>query len=83
MQKLPRGARKQPLDHEPTAVRYALRKAGLTQAELARQVGKSQGHVSEILSGTRNAPPALIAKIAEVLNCPVVVLEAKRDPVRQ
>lgn len=81
MHKPSRGARKHPLDHEPAAVRYALRKAGLTQAELARQLGKSQGHVSEILSGTRNAPPALLARLAEVLNCPVVVLEAKQ-PVR-
>lgn len=71
-------APKGPLDHEPEGVRYALTKSGLTQKEFAQQIGKSDSLVSEILAGTRNAHPALLLVMARVLNCPVVVLEAKR-----
>lgn len=77
--KIPRGHRMSPLDHSPEALRYALDKSGLTQSEFAEQVGKSQSLVSEILKGTRNANPRLLLRMAQVLNCPVVVLEAKRQ----
>lgn len=77
--RIPRGHRMSPLDHEPEALRWALKKSGLTQAEFAKKIGKSEGLVSEILRGTRNAKPALLIEIAKVLNCPVVVLERKRD----
>lgn len=69
---------KQPLDHEPKAVAYALDQSGLSQAELARACDVSESLISEILAGTRNARPALIAKMAVALNCPKVVLEHKR-----
>lgn len=36
--------------------------------------------VSEWLKGTRNVTPANLLKLADVLNCPVVVLEAKQVP---
>jgi len=68
-----------PLDHDPEAVRWALDKSGLTQKEFAEAIGKSQSLVSEVLAGTRNATPAVIQKMAAALNCPVVVLERKRD----
>lgn len=67
-----------PLDHEPAALRYALDKSGLSQAEFAAALGKSQSLISEILRGTRNANPKVLAEMARVLNCPVVVLERKR-----
>ena len=67
------------LDHSPEGLDYALRKSGLTQADFAAQIGKSASYVSEIRKGTRNANPALLMKMAQVLNCPLVVLEAKRD----
>jgi transcriptional regulator with XRE-family HTH domain len=79
MQKSPRGARKSPLDHDPAALRYALDKSGLSQVELAAAINRSEGLVSELLRGTRNAHPALLLKIAHALNCPVVVIEAKRQ----
>lgn len=79
--KIPRGHRMTALDHEPEGVAYALRQSGLTQKEFATQLGKSQSLISEILKGTRNATPALIADMARVLNCPRVVLEAKRFEV--
>lgn len=66
------------LNHEPDAVEYARRKAGLSQSALARELGVAKSLVSEIETGTRNATPAMILKLAEVLNCPVVVLERKR-----
>ena len=37
--------------------------------------------VSQIESGKRNATPAMLLKMAEVYNCPVVVLERKRIQV--
>jgi transcriptional regulator with XRE-family HTH domain len=67
-----------PLNHDPDALAWALKKSGLTQREFARQIDRSESLVSEILGGTRNASPAVMQKMAEVLNCPVVVLEAKR-----
>ena len=76
-----RTKRNSPLDHEPEALRYALRKSGLNQAEFAAALGRSQSYVSEILKGTRNANPALLQRMAQVLNCPVVVIEAKRAAV--
>lgn len=63
------------LDHEPQAVTWARKKAGLTQRALARRIGISEQLLSEIESGWRNATPANLAKIAEALNCPVVALE--------
>lgn len=67
-----------PLDHDPEALAYALKQSGLSQKELAAAIGKSQSLISEMLKGTRNATPAQITKMAQALNCPRVVLEAKR-----
>lgn len=67
------------LNHDPAALRYALDHSGLSQREFADAIDKSPSLVSEMLSGSRNARPALIQRMASVLNCPVVVLEAKRD----
>ncbi|MFD0209203.1 helix-turn-helix domain-containing protein [Streptomyces hirsutus] len=58
---------------------YAREKAGLTQLELAERCGVSQQLVSKIESGVRNATPRVLNKFAAALNCPVVVLEAKRE----
>jgi transcriptional regulator with XRE-family HTH domain len=69
---------KDPLDHEPEAVTYAREQSGLTKTQLADACGVSVSLISEIESGTRNATPAMIAKLADVLNCPRVVLERKR-----
>lgn len=74
----PRGHRNSPLDHEPEAVAYARRKAGLTLAQVAKLTGRSVSLLSEIENGTRNARPDLLLKLAEVYNCPLVVLERKR-----
>jgi transcriptional regulator with XRE-family HTH domain len=59
-------------------VTYAREKAGLTRTQLAELCGVSLSLISEIEKGTRNATPAMIRKLAEALNCPVVILERKR-----
>ena len=61
------------------AVTYARRQAGLTKTELAQRCGVSLSLISEIESGTRNATPAMIRKLAAAMNCPRVILERKRD----
>lgn len=70
---------KDPLDHEPEAVEYALAQSGLTMTQLAILCDCSVSLISEIVNGTRNATPAMIIKLAEALNCPRVVLERKRE----
>ena len=71
---------KNPLDHQPEAVTYAREQAGLTQRQLADRCGVARSLISEIESGTRNATPAMIRKLADALNCPRVILERKREP---
>ncbi|MEN2423062.1 helix-turn-helix transcriptional regulator [Streptomyces rimosus] len=68
----------EPLDHEPEAVTYARRKAGLTKRETARRCGISEQLMGDIERGRRNATPATLKKLSAVLNCPIVVLERKR-----
>lgn len=65
-------------DHEPEAVIWARKKAGLTKSDLARALGVSLPLISMIEGGKRNATPALLIRMADVLNCPIVVLERKR-----
>lgn len=70
---------KKPLNQEPEAVTYAREKAGLTKRELAERCGFSEQLMGEIESGWRNATGQNLLKIAEACNCPVVVLERKRE----
>lgn len=67
------------LHQEPEAVTWAREKAGLTKRALADLVGISEQLMGEIESGWRSATPANLAKIATALNCPVVMLERKRQ----
>lgn len=76
-----RRRRGQPLQHEPEAVIFARERAGLSQAQLAEMTGVARSLITRIESGTRNASPAMIRRIAEALNCPVVILERKRPLV--
>lgn len=68
----------QTFNHEPEAVTYAREKAGLTKTELANRVGVALSLISQIESGKRNATPAMLLRLADALNCPLVVLERKR-----
>lgn len=67
-----------PLDHDPEALASARRAAGFSQRTLGIAVQKSRSYICEIEAGTRNAHPALLLKIAEVIHCPYEVLAAKR-----
>ena len=66
------------LHQEPEAVTWAREKAGLTKRALADLIGISEQLMGEIESGWRSATPANLLKIAEALNCPIVVVERKR-----
>lgn len=68
-----------PLNHSPESVRYAIDKAGLTQTQVAEAMHVSKSQVSEWIKGTRNITSANLISLAKVLNCPVVVLEAKLE----
>lgn len=57
---------------------WARQKAGVTKRALAELVGISEQLMGEIESGWRSATPANLKKIAEALNCPLVILERKR-----
>lgn len=69
-----------PLHHEPEAVTYAREKAGLTKAAAARRAGISPQLLGWIEKGVRNATPPVLMRLADALNCPIVVLERKRTP---
>lgn len=78
MPKTPRRPRRRPLNQSPEAVRWARSRTGYRQIDLARAVGISRSYMSEIESGERSAPPDVLARIAEQLNCPISMLERPR-----
>lgn len=71
-------ARQLTLLHEPDAVVFARERAGLSQAEAAKLIGKSPQLLNDIEKGRRNATPAVLRAMASAYNCPLVVLERKR-----
>lgn len=68
------------LNQDPVSFRWARKKSGLTQTALAARSGVSRTLIVEIEAGTRNATDENLIKLAEAMNCPVVVLERKREP---
>ncbi|MFF0395094.1 helix-turn-helix transcriptional regulator [Streptomyces sp. NPDC005248] len=66
------------MNHAPEAVTFAREKAGLTKRALAQTCGFSEQLLCDIEAGRRNATPEKLLRLAAALNCPVVVLEAKR-----
>lgn len=82
--KRPRNKRITPLNHEPAALAWAINKSGFSQAQVIAELAAighpiSKGQLSEIVKGTRNCRQPTLEAIARVLNCPVVVLERKRE----
>lgn len=53
--------------------------AGLSQRQLADRAGVSKSVVTEAENATRNLSHRNIAKLADALNCPRVILERKRS----
>lgn len=68
------------LNHEPEAVTWAREKSGLTRQQVADLMECAPSLITEIEQGKRNLTPANLIKLAGILNCPVVVLERKRQP---
>jgi transcriptional regulator with XRE-family HTH domain len=64
------------LRHSPEALRWVRRQRGWTKAELARASGLSLSTIRGLENGSRSAGPVTLARLAEVLGCPQVVLEA-------
>lgn len=58
----------------PEALVTIRERTGYSQAELARQSGVSQGHISEMERGDKNASPKTIKKLADALACPIGAL---------
>lgn len=65
-------------NHDPRAVTKHRTDAGLTKTALAERLECSLSLVSEIESGTRNARPQLLARMAEIFGCNVADLEPRR-----
>lgn len=79
MTESPRRAQaRRPLDHDPATLRTRRVEAGLTGAELAQRAEISAGHLSELESGSRNASPPVLARLARELGCEIRDLTAKR-----
>lgn len=65
------------MDHDPQALRQAIKGARKTQAEVAVAMGCSISLVSEWVAGTRNANDDRIDALADFLGCPRWVLASK------
>jgi transcriptional regulator with XRE-family HTH domain len=64
------------LRHSPEALRWVRRQRGWAKAELAHASGLSLSTIRGLENGSRSTGPVTLAKLAEVLGCPQVVLEA-------
>jgi transcriptional regulator with XRE-family HTH domain len=60
-------------------MKFVRKDRGLTQRELARQMGTSQARVSSIETGL-NVSPKLTQKYADVLMCDVSELRTPEEP---
>ena len=61
---------------ESTCIRERAREKGLTQKDLAEQVGVSEGYMSDVCRGRRNMSPAVQARVETVLGGPVEIAPA-------
>ena len=61
---------------ESTCIRERAREKGLTQKDLAEQVGVSEGYMSDVCRGRRNMSPAVQTKVERVLDAPVEIAPA-------
>ncbi len=68
------------LRQDPDAIKWAMDAKLWTQSKLAKHLGISESLLSEILSGKRSASAQVLHDLAVALNCPVTMLERKRQP---
>jgi transcriptional regulator with XRE-family HTH domain len=64
------------LRQSPEALRWVRRQRGWGKVELARASGLAVSTIRALENGSRTADPVTLAKLAEALECPQVVLEA-------
>jgi transcriptional regulator with XRE-family HTH domain len=64
-------------------VTFARVKSGKSKQELAESLGISKQFMGDIEAGRRNADLELLKRMADVLDCPLVVLQAKRETTRE
>jgi transcriptional regulator with XRE-family HTH domain len=67
-------------NQEPLHLKWAREARGLSQAELARAIGKPRSLINEMEAGTRNATPAVMLALASALSCPLSLLERRERP---
>ena len=53
--------------------RYAVKRLGITQAQIAEATGFTQGHISQVISGRYRTWPVM-TYIAEMLNLPLEIV---------
>lgn len=70
---------KLPID--PRMISLAREARGWNQAELASEVGVTQGHLSKLEAGLVEVGPDLVAKLADALACPPALLEYQSPAV--
>lgn len=79
MEKVSRRPKYKALHQDPEAVERMLSLTRMTKTQLHQETGISLSLISEIIGGTRNATPRNLGLIADAFNCPVTMLEAKRQ----
>lgn len=73
-----RQAARDPLDHDPVALRARRVSLGLRQYEVANTARISKGTLSELERGTRNPSPVVLRQLAEALQCTIADLMPAR-----
>jgi len=66
------------LDHNPDALRKARRLREWSQRRLAAEIGVTNGYISELENGHRNANAALLMRLAKALRCSTDSLERRQ-----
>ena len=68
-----------PVNVNPVAFKTIRELAGLSQAELARRTGISQGHISQIEAGQKHPRPPTVHRFAQALGVPIASLISSND----
>lgn len=63
----------------PVAFKTIRELAGLSQAELSRRTGISQGHISQIEAGQKRPRPQTVRKFAQAMGVPIASLISVDD----
>lgn len=63
----------------PVALKTIRELAGLSQAELSRRTGISQGHISQIEAGQKKPRPRTVHTLAAALGVPIASLISNGD----